>query len=245
MTDQSDSIYDSRGDLYDLIYHWKDYEAEAATVRRLLLAEGVEDGSTLLELACGTGAYLVHLASHYQVSGLDIGGGMVEAARRKMPGSEIILADMVDFTLDRPVEAMVCLFSSIGYVFPEARLRQAAEAMFRNLAPGGGLLIEPWLQPHLGKPGHFSQQTYDGPEVKLCRAGVHEVEGRVSTFDFHWLVTTAAGCEHFVDHHQLYMYTREELLAAFAAAGFVVRWEEEGLMPGRGLLVGRKPEGES
>ena len=50
------SLYGSRADLYDLIYHFKDYAAEAARLRELL--EGVAAGAWITEAACGTGKYL-------------------------------------------------------------------------------------------------------------------------------------------------------------------------------------------
>ena len=124
--------------------------------------------------------------------------------------------------------------------YPDDRLRQAADSFFRNLRPGRCALVEPWLQPHVGIPGHFSQQTYDGDDMKLCRCAVHEVEGRLSNFDFHWLVTTSAGCEHFVENHQLWMYTRDEFVDPFEAAGFQVDWRDDGLMARRGLLIAHK-----
>jgi len=46
---------------YDAIYSFKDYAAEAAAVSARILAHR-PDAATLLDVACGTGAHLVHFA---------------------------------------------------------------------------------------------------------------------------------------------------------------------------------------
>ena len=46
----------------------------------------------------------------------------------------------------------------------------------------------------------------------------------------------AKSVEHFVEHHELALFTREEHLAAFRAAGLQVEHDEEGLI-GRGLYI--------
>lgn len=43
---------------YDLIYSWKDYQKEAATIQRLIVKYKRSKGNDLLEVACGT-AYTV------------------------------------------------------------------------------------------------------------------------------------------------------------------------------------------
>ena len=241
MSTDEPAIYSKRVELYDRIYHWKDYEGEASRIRAWLQDLGVDDGARVVEAACGTGNYLEHLRRWYTVSGFDLNEGSVGHASKKLPGAEIVVADMVDYLLPQPADALLCLFSSIGYVFPDERLRATAVAFYHNVCPGGVVLLEPWLRPKVGLPGHFSQQTYEGQDMKLCRAGVHQVEGRLSVFDFHWLVTRAEGVEHFVEQHKLWMYTEEELVDAFTAAGFDAQWSEDGLMRDRGLLIAVRP----
>ena len=81
----TDSMYGDRAQLYDLLYHFKDYAAEAEALRALLVAEGVAEGSAVLEAAVGTGEHLSRLARHFAVSGFDLNAGMLAVARTKMP----------------------------------------------------------------------------------------------------------------------------------------------------------------
>ena len=84
---------------------------------------------------------------------------------------------------------------------------------------------------------HVGAVFVDEPELKIARVDTIEVDGRTSSFDFHYLVGTPQGVEGFVEHHELGLFTREEQLAAFRAAGLQVEHDEEGLM-GRGLYIG-------
>ncbi len=79
---------------YDAIYSFKDYAAEAGWLRYLLTEHGHPDG-TLLDVACGTGAHLLHLRDHYRVEGLDLDPGMLDVARAKLPGVPFHQGDML------------------------------------------------------------------------------------------------------------------------------------------------------
>ena len=102
------------------------------------------------------------------------------------------------------------------------------------------LVVEPWLAPEAVVVPHVGAVFVDEPELKIARVNTIEVDGRRSSFEFQYLVGTPAGVEHFTERHELGLFTREEHLAAFRAAGLAVEHDEEGLM-GRGLYVGVAP----
>jgi len=237
---EAHGMYGERAALYDLIYSYKPYEEEAARVADLLAAEGVADGSTVLEAACGTGRYLEHLAARYRVLGLDVHRAMLDIARARL-GDDVPLieADMRDLDLDAPCDAIVCLFSSIGYLAPDGR--DAAFAAFhRNLRPGGVVIVEPWIAPDRIRDRTPHVQIHRSEEICVARLCTTNQQGRVSHMDFHWLVATRDGVEHFTDVHRMWCSTPEEMLASLDAAGFDARREEQGLAPERGLLIGRR-----
>lgn len=239
-------MFRARADLYDRIYHWKDYPAEAARIRALLAAAGIEDGSRVVEAACGTGSYLVPLSQHYSVEGFDLHEGVLAVARAKLPGVRLFQADMADFRLDSPADALLCLFSSLGYLAP-AVLQAAVDGFARAVRPGGVIVVEPWITPEEARPGRPVVHVWDGdradpPEpMKLVRALSARSEGRKTVLDFHWLVVTPEGTEHFVDRHELWMTPRDELLAAFGSAGLEARWLHPGPLTGRALILARRP----
>jgi SAM-dependent methyltransferase len=240
---EDESLYRQRAELYDLIYHWKDYATEAARLRHLLLAEGIADGSRVLEAACGTGSYLSHLGAWYRATGFDLNDEMLAVARSKLSAQvKLFRSDMADFTVDEPFDAILCLFSSIGYVYPEERLRDTAACFAKAVRPGGVAVIEPWIAPENYQPGYGSIFTYESPDTKLCRASIGRRDGELAVLDFHWLIvrTGAEAVEHCIDRHRLWLCPSDRMQGIFNAAGFDCRLQPDGIMPKRGLLVARK-----
>lgn len=232
-------MYTDRAELYDLIYHWKDYRKEADTLRSLLHAEGIPDGSRVLEVACGTGAYLLPLSEHFRVAGCDLNEGMINVARRKLPGVPLWTVDMRELAVDEPYDAVLCMFSSIGYLLDEASLRRAAAAFARATRPGGLVVIEPWIDASIYTVGRPNLQTYDGPDLKLARATLSGREGDVAVMPMYWTVVPRGGpVEQFVDEHRLWFCPNEVMRRAFHDAGVAIEQLEGGL--GRGLWVGRR-----
>jgi len=235
------ALYSDRARLYDLIYDFKDYAADARQIRDLLRAEGMEDGSRLVEAACGTGSLLVHLREWYEVSGYDLEQGMLDIAREKLPDVPFARADMCGHVVDPAADALVCAFSSIGYAFPEEQLHSAIRCFADSVRPGGVVIVEPWINPDDFHDGTPHLQTYEDDDIKLARSVVSRVEGRMSILDMHWLVARRdESVEHFVDRHELMLYTVEEMKKAFAAASLSARHLRGAGISDRGTYLARK-----
>lgn len=225
-------------ELYDLLYTFKDYAAEAAALRAHLHELGVPDGARLLEGACGTGAYLRHLAPHFRVAGFDLDPRMIAVARRNVPGGDLFVADLVDFTVAEPVDAAFAVFGGLAYVFPEARLARACAALFAAVRPGGVALVEPWLGPAEVTPNSVQMAVIDLPHLKVARQVVPTVRERVLELDFHYLVARPGlGVELIRDRNALRLYEVDELAGALRGAGFEVQLTDRGFMPEKRLLV--------
>ncbi len=237
--DPSESLYQRRAEVYDGIYHAKDYAGESDALHQLLAEEGVPEGARLLDAACGTGAHLVHLRQWYDVSGFDASQPMLRIARAKLSGVELWQGDLVDFEVATRFPVITCLFSAIGYVFPLPRLERSALTFSRALAPGGIALIEPWVQPDRFRDGMVGLEIATHAIPKLARVSTSIREGTMTKLHFEWLVGHPDRIERFAENHDLWMATREELTGAFEEAGLHVRWEDPGPM-GRGLLVAKK-----
>jgi hypothetical protein len=144
---------------------------------------------------------------------------------------------MRDLDLGRQFDVVTCLFSAIGFVGSPDGLAGAARTFARHLRPGGLALVEPWLTPDVWVSDRPHLLTYEEPELVLARATVSGLrDERISTTEMHYVVATPAGVEHFVEHHDLYLFTTDEMRAAFEAAGLSVDYDSEGLI-GRGLWI--------
>ena len=158
-------------------------------------------------------------------------------ARQNYPDTPFHQADMVDFDLKRQFDILTCLFSSIGYVKTTTRLNQAIQTMTRHLVTGGVLLVEPWFTPEQWHAGKVSGMFIEEPNLKIARMNISEVNGRLSFFDFHYMVGTPEEINYFTERHELGLFTNEEYLEAFRLAGLEVLHDPDGIY-GRGLYIG-------
>jgi ubiquinone/menaquinone biosynthesis C-methylase UbiE len=233
--------YERSSEVYDLLYSQVlDYEANAARLHELV-QERTSGGTTLLEVACGTGAYLEPLSRNYRVTGVDLSPAMLDRARRRMPGAELIQADMEDFDLGKTFDVVVCLFSSIAYVQTLAGLRETIAGFARHLAPGGLVVLEPWFPPDQWMDAYVGAMSARDDDLAVGRVTTSRRDGNRVTMTFAFVVARPGGVvESFVEDHATGQFTVEEHLDAFAAAGLVAEHDTEGLM-GRGLYLASRP----
>ena len=224
---------------YDKIYSFKDYEQEANKITRIIEQRLQSEGRRLLDVACGTGRHIEYLKDQFEVEGLDISPEMIEIARVRNPNVTFHQADMTAFNLGKKFDVITCLFSAIGYAKTYELAGSAIACMSRHLVAGGLLIVEPWFPPEAWHAGTVHATLIDEPNLKIARVNTSFVKGRVSYFDLHHLIGTPEGTTHFVEHHELGLFTIDKMKLMFADAGLSVTYDPEGIT-GRGLYVGEK-----
>jgi len=230
-------MYANTASYYDRIYAFKDYADEAAKVASIVAESCHSGGKRLLDVACGTGLHIEHLARTFDVEGLDISPELLAFARERTPAVTFHTGDMRTFDLAETYDVVTCLFSSIGYMTTPEDLGLAIVRMAAHLVPGGILIIEPWITPDAWEPDTLHGMFIDDPDLKIARINTSQVIDGLSVFDLHHLIGTREGVEHIVEHHEMGLYTIAEMTAAFEAAGLDTRYDPEGIT-GRGLYVG-------
>ena len=230
-------MYTASAEYYDLIYStFKDYPVETGEIAALL-RRARPDCRTVLDVACGTGEHARLLAAQgFLVDGIDLSPPFVEIAGRKHPAGRFAVADMSDFDLGRRYDAVLCLFSSIGYVRTIDRVASAFRCFRRHLTGRGVLIVEPWLPPGAIDPSLLGHHRGESGGVAVDRTSRIEVDGRTSRLIFDYEITDAAGTRHAREVHELGLFTNDELVDAFLQAGFNPEHDPHGLI-GRGLYV--------
>ena len=232
-------MFDASAEFYDLIYSgFKDYAAETEQLASLVRREHPGCVS-VLDVACGTGEHVHRLAQKgYLVDGLDLNAPFLEIAKSKHPAGRFFQADMRNFHVPQKYDAILCLFSSIGYVRTIDGVLQTLGCFREHLASCGVIVIEPWFPPGVLDPGRVTTNVGEANGVRVTRVSRVEVEGTISRLRFDYEVSDGAGFRRLSEVHELGLFTPKELSATFEAAGLEVAFDPKGLTD-RGLYVAR------
>jgi ubiquinone/menaquinone biosynthesis C-methylase UbiE len=231
-------MFTKTAEFYDALYAFKDY-GQACNNLHQLIQEHQPKAKSLLDIACGSGKHLTYLRNYYDVQGLDINEELLSVARRRCPDVKFHHEDMTDFNLGQSFDAVVCLFSSIGYVCTVENLNKAIQCMVDHLAPGGVLVLEPWITKEKYWQDHLAANYVDQPNLKIAWMYKHEMEDSRSIFNINYLVGTTESVESFTEQHVMGLWTEQEYREAFKKAGIAVHYDEKGLF-GRGMYYGKK-----
>jgi ubiquinone/menaquinone biosynthesis C-methylase UbiE len=159
---------------------------DALTPRLVSRLGPLRPGSTLLDVACGSGEPGLSIAEAnpgVQLAGIDIAPAMIEQAVREARGRgiaharfEVASAEKLPVD-DVSVDAVVSRMGMLG--FPGSSVSSAHEA-FRVLRPGGRLAIAVWDRPEYNTFGHAT-------------IAAHRHVAGVDTIDFSWVEELADG----------------------------------------------------
>lgn len=234
-------LYHELAKYYDLIYLWKDYKKDIIKIKKLISHHKKSDGNELLDAACGTGRHLKYLKSNFSCTGIDSNQSMLDIAKKNVKGVLFKKADMAKFNLNRKVDIILCLFSSIGYVKTCTNLRRAIKNFSRHLKKGGIAIIEPWFVKSKFKAGMPGMSTYDGKYIKIARLNNSKVKNNISVLDMHYLIGEKdKKVKYFSDRHELGLFEMNKTLEIMREAGFQAKFLKNGLMENRGIYLGVK-----
>lgn len=118
-----------------------DRSQSAAKVLKLI-RDFAPKARNVLELACGTGAILQHLAKSLEVSGLDISPAMLKVAKRRLPDAALHLADIRRFKLNEKFDVIICVFDSINHLLTWRDWLSVFDRVQEHLVPGGLFLFD-------------------------------------------------------------------------------------------------------
>lgn len=231
--------------VYELIHRGrgKDYDEEAALVAQQV-RQLLPGASSLLDVACGTGAHLGAFARLFtRVEGLELSEAMLVAARAGRRDIHIREGDMRTFRTGRSYDVVTCMFGSIGYLVTTDELDAALRRFTAHLNPGGVVAIDPWWFPETYIDGYVSGSVVECDGSTVARVSLSHREANASRMIVHYVVARpGVGVSHFVENHRISLFSRAQYETAFRTAGLSVRYVP-GVLSGRGLFVGSVPSG--
>lgn len=173
----------TRGEGYDA--HFAALEARGAAVHGEadLVRSLVPPGARVLDAGCGTGRVARELARHgHPVVGVDSDPSMLDVARRRSPGLEWRLQDLLDLPDEGCHDVVVAAGNVMVFLAPGTG--PAVVARLAAAARPGGLVVAGWRTDLL----HPS--TYDG----WCTAAGLQPVARWATWDRAPLQPTSDWC---------------------------------------------------
>jgi SAM-dependent methyltransferase len=229
-------------DVYELVYRarGKDWAAEATETTRLI-RDRLPGASSLLDVACGTGAHLETFDDLFaHTEGLELSPAMLERAAARLPAVPLHQGDMRAFDLGRTFDAVVCLFTAIGYLPTLPDMRAAVAAMVRHLRPGGVLVVEPWWFPERFLDGYVAGDLASDEHRTVARISHSTRQGRTTRMEVRFVIGEADGIREFTEIDLLTLFTQEEYLTAFTDAGYPAHYIHPKWTP-RGLFIAHHP----
>lgn len=239
---RTSSAYDRSATVYDQVYSWKDYAAEARRIREIVRRWGPSAPQNLLDVACGTGEHLRYFSRWCPATGVDRNAAMLAVARRKLPNVTFVRGSMQTFRRRERYDVITCLFSAIGYARSYADLLRTLRNFAHHLRPGGIVIVEPWLAPAEYRAGRGYLHTCGSEQRPIARMHWSERRGGRSIMDMHYLVAERRRVHHWVERHDMRLFDRAAMARAFRAAGLSVRRIPSRFSTQRGLYVGTRPE---
>lgn len=142
---------------------------EVAALREML---PLDAHARVLDLACGWGRHSVALAAAgFRVTGIDYSEALLAAARAHAEQAAVpvqfLRVDMRELTFDGAFDAVLSLFSSLGYFLSDAEDLRVLRGAARALRPGAWFVLETMHRDHLA--GVYAErdwwETPDGTVV--------------------------------------------------------------------------------
>lgn len=211
---------DELGSTYDPIYtSRRDFTRECADLRAVVAARH-QAPQRWLDVGCGTGEHLRHLAQHVQVTGMEKSPAMLAIARRKNPQISIVEADMHTMDLQQTFDVITCLYATLAYCPDPESLAATLSTIASHLNPGGLLVLDPWWSPDTFIEGYVSETTVHDGDRSIVRVSHSTRQQRTVLQTAHFLIAAPdVGISHHRDVQRLTLFTQDEYESAIVSSG--------------------------
>jgi ubiquinone/menaquinone biosynthesis C-methylase UbiE len=187
----------------------------------LLLSNQEVHPKHILDVCCGTGTMCEMLVRDgFQVSGLDLSPGMIDAARRKAKRRKLDIdyhvADASNFDLGQKFGGCLSFFDSLNNILDPSGLQKAFTCVANHLEEGGSWIFD------LNTAYAFEEHLFDqenmrqNAKMRYKWQGNWDPDTRIITVD---MIFWRDG-ERFTETHRQRAYDTEEVTEMLVQAGF-------------------------
>lgn len=218
--------YGGFADFYDRLMADVDYDAWADYLLGLIRENGVPSDGTIVDCACGTGAFTLRFAkAGYRLIGIDRSEQMLAVAQQKARKSGMnvpfVRQDVRSFQVHKPVDAVNCACDGVNYLLSTEDALSFFSSAYAALKPGGVLLFDvssAYKLEHV-----LGGQTFgeDAADCTYLWQNVFDPETRLLEMNLAFFTPDKAGRYiRFDETHIQRAHTAVELTNALGKAGF-------------------------
>ena len=219
MNSYSDFAY-----IYDtLMHHDVDYEKWADYIENIFTMYGINP-DLVCDLACGTGNITIPLARRgYDMTGVDISEDMLNIARDKAEGLDILFLNqsMTDLDLYGTMGAFLCMIDGINYILSPKSLLKLFSRIKTCFIDKGGLFIFDISTEHKLKNVIGSNTfVHCGKKIFYTWQNRYLEKKRLSDMFLTFFVKQGENYRRFEERHLQKAHSVKELTAIIKKAGF-------------------------
>jgi len=215
------NIFNELGEDWETIVNVRYTEREADFIESVLSRK-----ETVLDLCCGTGRHSIILRQKgWNMVGLDLSKNLLAIAKRRMKKEgvkfPIVRADMRRFPFREQVfDAVVCMFTSFGYLPSESEDIKSFEEVRRTLRQGGKFLLDLANREHVVKAFQEREWAEFEPFYMLEKRSLDLQTSRLLSL---WTIIRKDTKEVKSLQHDLRLYTFQKLRQMLREAGLKVK----------------------
>lgn len=136
--------YNRFATVYDELTDNVEYKKRTDYIHRFFKLYNIAEGSSVIDLACGTGSFSALLAEKgYDVTGIDSSDDMLTVAASKCGGNvKLLKADMRSFHLEKQCDACICCLDSINHLENIDDVKRTFRSINDSLFKGGLFIFD-------------------------------------------------------------------------------------------------------
>jgi SAM-dependent methyltransferase len=208
------------GDLYPVVYAHRTVEAAAPECRFAAKTLDLKQDDRVLDLCCGTGRHLVHLARHATgLVGLDYSEDLLRRATTLLEGrAKLVRADMRSVPFANTFDVLTNFFTSFGYFMDDRENDRSVGSMANALRKGGRFFVD-LINPAHTRANLVPQSSRMRDDFRIDETRwIDETARRVNK------ITQVSQHGHTIAEFQesVRLYEERELLEMFGVEGLAI-----------------------